>query len=280
MITCRNFLFAFCIAGVLFDSCQATRVAPARMMASPQSPAVEKAPNIQIHAQLFLVNDSMTMIPGVAMEFRCKLPDSTIQTWRDTSRSNGSFQVSLPSGCSCQVKLSKEAQEFASSFTTASDSTDRVASGQNFYIHYIEMEEELPFFSVGFDLNQATIKSESLPRINNFVSLFLKSSNHPAVVVEGHTDPLEAPRGQLKGEQYQYKLGLARAKAVCAYLVNKGIERNTLFVTSYGGQRPVAPSTSPEYRRVNRRAELKGMPLNEIRGRQYHTIPYLKTLAR
>jgi chemotaxis protein MotB len=101
------------------------------------------------------------------------------------------------------------------------------------------------------------------------------------VIITGHTDsiPLEAP-------PYYSNWGLsgARALAVLSYLEAKGISGRRLSVYGMGSSRPIAPNSTEEGRRINRRVEitivgevpedvdLKG--LKQTRGEWFRSIFY------
>jgi chemotaxis protein MotB len=101
------------------------------------------------------------------------------------------------------------------------------------------------------------------------------------VIITGHTDsiPLEAP-------PYYSNWGLsgARSLAVLSYLEAKGISGSRLSIYGMGSSRPIAPNSTEEGRRMNRRVEitivgevpedvdLKG--LKQTRGEWFRSIFY------
>ncbi len=100
----------------------------------------------------------------------------------------------------------------------------------------------------------ATAKAKLLPRSNlllNQIAQVLK--NHPEigkVTVEGHTDNVGTPETNLK-------LSKARAEAVKAYLIGKGVQGSRVEAKGFGGDQPVESNTSKEGREANRRVEFK-----------------------
>jgi OOP family OmpA-OmpF porin len=70
------------------------------------------------------------------------------------------------------------------------------------------------------------------------------------VEVIGHTDNAGSRAGNLS-------LSAARAEAVKAYVVGKGIRAEAIAVSGEGPDRPVADNRSPEGRARNRRIEFK-----------------------
>jgi outer membrane protein OmpA-like peptidoglycan-associated protein len=101
---------------------------------------------------------------------------------------------------------------------------------------------------VHFDTGKTTIKAESLPLLDQVVTM-LNSSARLKLNVEGHTDN--------KGvDADNQKLSEGRAKAVMAYLVGKGIAAARLASAGFGASKPVADNRSDEGRAKNRRVEL------------------------
>ena len=71
---------------------------------------------------------------------------------------------------------------------------------------------------------------------------------HVEIQIEGHCDE----RGTL---EYNLLLGERRAKAVKAYLVQRGVQPEVLHTISYGEERPIDPEGSDVAFSKNRRAQ-------------------------
>ena len=106
------------------------------------------------------------------------------------------------------------------------------------------------FRNIGFDLNKATVKSESEPILDE-VAAYLKANPNVKMEIQGHTCNLGTAA-------YNLKLSDRRAAAVKAYLIkDKAIKANRLETKGYGLTRPVAPNDKEENRARNRRVEFK-----------------------
>jgi outer membrane protein OmpA-like peptidoglycan-associated protein len=81
--------------------------------------------------------------------------------------------------------------------------------------------------------------------------LYKVLKNNPELYVEvaGHTDSIGDNEANLK-------LSQLRADAIKNYLVNKGIDPKRFFTVGYGEEFPIAPNTTEEGRKQNRRTEI------------------------
>lgn len=101
---------------------------------------------------------------------------------------------------------------------------------------------------VNFATDQAEVLPDSLPQIDEIVAL-LEADPALRLTIEGHTDdtgPAERNR----------TLARARAEAVVALVVARGIAADRLEAAGYGPDRPVADNATEEGKAQNRRVEL------------------------
>lgn len=101
---------------------------------------------------------------------------------------------------------------------------------------------------VFFDTDKSTIQERSFKLLDDVAALLVANPKVGPIVVEGHTDstgPAELNR----------ELSLERAKAVKAYLVEKGVAAERLEPKGFGPDRPAQPNTTEEGREANRRVE-------------------------
>ena len=82
------------------------------------------------------------------------------------------------------------------------------------------------------------------------LSTFLQTNPTVKVEISGHTDD----KGDAAANQ---ALSQKRAQAVVTYLTKAGIEPTRIRAVGYGKTRPLAPNTTDENRRLNRRIEWK-----------------------
>ena len=103
------------------------------------------------------------------------------------------------------------------------------------------------FVNIEFDLNEATIKEGSLPRISEVADAMTRFPDMQ-LEIRGHTDDQGT-------EEYNQKLSERRAQAVAETLIDMGVSRLRLAVKGFGESRPLVPNDSDENRRKNRRTE-------------------------
>jgi outer membrane protein OmpA-like peptidoglycan-associated protein len=109
---------------------------------------------------------------------------------------------------------------------------------------------ELRLQDVRFDTNQATLKAESYPILDE-VGAILSKWPQLRIEIGGHTDSQGA-------ETYNQGLSERRAKAVLDYLGSKfSIQTDQYMVKGYGESAPIASNDTPEGRARNRRVVFK-----------------------
>ncbi|MGA9324808.1 MAG: OmpA family protein [Salegentibacter sp.] len=113
-----------------------------------------------------------------------------------------------------------------------------------------EVVSELNEYSntILFDLNKATIRSESEEALDNIADI-MKEYPNTVFHIGGHTDSTGSA-------QYNLKLSKERAASVKDYLTNHGIPANRLTSEGYGEEQPIATNSTAAGRQENRRVEI------------------------
>jgi outer membrane protein OmpA-like peptidoglycan-associated protein len=129
---------------------------------------------------------------------------------------------------------------------TAKDALDRANAAHKLaegkFLYQVVLSDD----SVKFPVNVHDLSPEAKSRLGELAER-LKSENRSVYLeIQGHTDA----RGS---DDYNDKLGEARAEAVRRYLNQQGIALNRMSTISYGKGTPVAPNDTPEGRAQNRR---------------------------
>jgi outer membrane protein OmpA-like peptidoglycan-associated protein len=105
---------------------------------------------------------------------------------------------------------------------------------------------------LAFDAGKGTVQKRSVPLLDNLGAVLVE---HPELRlrIEAHTDSLGKPEVNLA-------LSQARADAVKAALVARGVDAGRLTAQGFGGERPDDTNDTPEGREHNRRVELLLVP--------------------
>jgi len=104
------------------------------------------------------------------------------------------------------------------------------------------------FRSVYFDFGDYTISSEMENAMNNNIKVAMSSSSK--IKIEGNCD-------EFGTDEYNYALGLKRAKAVKDSLVSQGIASDKTVIVSFGESSPVCTEPNDSCYDRNRRVDLR-----------------------
>jgi outer membrane protein OmpA-like peptidoglycan-associated protein len=103
-------------------------------------------------------------------------------------------------------------------------------------------------YIVYFDTDKSNLKSDAIPELDK-VHDFLKKNPSYGIKIAGYTDSDGTrDRNQVISD--------SRAKAVAAYLVNKGITNTRTLARGYGQSDPLNGNATEEEKRLNRRVEI------------------------
>ena len=123
----------------------------------------------------------------------------------------------------------------------------RIAKGGVKYYDRVLSEGKIIVNGIKFDVNKATLKSESMGPINRIYKLMVKNPDIK-FSVEGHTDSDGSDESNLK-------LSKERAKTVMDKLISMGIDKSRLKYTGFGESKPIDNNSTPEGKANNRRVE-------------------------
>lgn len=99
-----------------------------------------------------------------------------------------------------------------------------------------------------FETNKSTLMSEHFVTLNSIVD-FLVTHPTRSVRISGHTD-------NTGNESHNLTLSQKRADVVAEYLVDNGVAIKRVESTGMGSSKPIAPNTTDEGRKKNRRVEV------------------------
>ena len=107
-------------------------------------------------------------------------------------------------------------------------------------------KEQTAFEDIYFAFDKSTIEPEAREILKRLAGLLGSNKNY-SLVVEGHCDE----RGTV---EYNLALGQRRADAAMKYLVDLGLDKESIKTITYGKERPLDPGHDEEAWAKNRRA--------------------------
>ncbi|MDM8159470.1 OmpA family protein [Labilibaculum sp. K2S] len=167
-----------------------------------------------------------------------------------SDRKDGSYLVCLPSDR--EYIFSAEADDYlfySKHFEMLNDQGKSTPQQLDIFLDKIEKGKEIVLRNVFFDIDSWDILSKSeieLTRLYDLLAAYPKLK----IEIAGHTDNTGT-------EDYNLNLSNNRAKAVCDYLISKGIDAARLSFKGYGASHPIADNETEEGRSLNRRTEFK-----------------------
>ena len=106
---------------------------------------------------------------------------------------------------------------------------------------------------VTFDFGKADLKPQFYPALNN-VAATLAQYNQTIVEVAGHTDSIGS-------DAVNQRLSEQRAASVGNYLIGQGLVRERFEIVGMGKNYPIASNETDSGRALNRRVEIRVLPL-------------------
>ncbi len=108
---------------------------------------------------------------------------------------------------------------------------------------------------VTFDFGKANLKPQFYPALDQ-VAASMAEYNQTIVEISGHTDSVGS-------DEANQRLSEQRAGSVSNYLAGKGLMRERFEVVGMGERYPVASNDNDSGRAVNRRVEIRVVPLTQ-----------------
>ena len=172
---------------------------------------------------------------------------------------NGEYEIRLPAGHLYGVRA--EAPDRISenqNLDLRNITNDQVITNKDFTLDPIQLatvEENVTLVlnNIFFDFDKTFLKPESFPELNRIITV-MKEKSGMQIEIAGHADATGP-------ETYNLRLSEKRARSVVKYLTGEGISENRISVVYLGEAKPVAPNTTVDGRRRNRRVEFKILKL-------------------
>lgn len=109
--------------------------------------------------------------------------------------------------------------------------------------------------NVTFDFAKADIRP-NFYQVLNSVAIVLNKYNRTLIDINGHTDSIGS-------DEANRKLSLKRAEAVAQYLAGQRVIPQRMAINGFGEAQPIAPNNTDQGRALNRRVEIRIVPLRQ-----------------
>lgn len=106
------------------------------------------------------------------------------------------------------------------------------------------------FASIYFDFNKYNIKNKMKKEIQANANLLNSAENiNSKILLEGNCD-------EIGSKAYNYNLGLKRANSVKSALISSGVNKDRIYIKSYGKTKPICFNNTKSCHQKNRRVDL------------------------
>ncbi len=184
-----------------------------------------------------------------------RLPDGEELGVTESDPETGEYEIRLPAGALYGVRAEATGKISENQNLDLRDvDSDQIVDNRDFrlapiQVSSVEENVTLVLNNIFFDFDNATLKPESFPELDRIIKL-MNEKGSMQIEIAGHADATGP-------QSYNLKLSERRARSVVQYLTSKGISLNRIAVVFYGEEKPIAPNTTVEGRRKNRRVEFK-----------------------
>lgn len=209
-------------------------------------------PSVIVRGRIIDATNGKAMGAKIVYE---RLPDGKELGIAQADPATGEYELRLPGGQLYGIRAEAADRISENQNLDLRDVTkDAVIPDKDFTLDPIQVSTvtenvTLVLNNIFFDFDQATLKPESFPELNRIAGL-MKEKSTMEIEITGHADATGP-------EAYNLKLSEKRARAVVNYLAKQGVGEARLSVAFLGESKPIAPNTTADGRRKNRRVEFK-----------------------
>jgi outer membrane protein OmpA-like peptidoglycan-associated protein/tetratricopeptide (TPR) repeat protein len=160
----------------------------------------------------------------------------------------GNYLTTLPAGKDYAFNVTRKGYLFYSdNFSLSTNHVDSVYN-KDILLQPLQTGAAIILKNIFFDTKKTVLKTESIAELDKVV-LLLYDNPKLKIQISGHTDNVGLAKDNLL-------LSNNRAKAVTAYLLQKGILASRLIAKGYGSTKPLADNKTESAKALNRRTEL------------------------
>ncbi len=159
-------------------------------------------------------------------------------------------EVDMTKGNQQKVEKADTTASNMNSMNSDQSSSDMNSNDISYKIAQLEQEAKI----IHFDFDKYNIREDQKPLVSQDADLVNSDmAKDFSVKLEGNCD-------EWGSDEYNYALGLKRAKSVKSALEALGVNGNRLMIISYGKSNPVCSEHTKECWAKNRRVEFKFLP--------------------
>ncbi len=148
------------------------------------------------------------------------------------------------------TKVSAMSNSMDTSTNQTANNMNANGNDVNYKIAQLEQKTKI----IHFDFDKYNIREDQKPLVEEDANIVNSDDAKDfSVKLEGNTD-------EWGTDEYNYALGLRRAKSVKSALVTLGVDANRLMIISYGESNPVCTEHNKACWAKNRRVEFKFLP--------------------
>jgi outer membrane protein OmpA-like peptidoglycan-associated protein len=212
----------------------------------------------EINLDLFLESEKLVTVTGIVMDKNSSKPfapaskinvvftgPSPVAATIDTLTSK--YEVRLQPGSSYAISASAPNCVPVYESIDLTNASRGATVNRDLTLATIEVGQAVRLNNIFFESGKAVLKKESFPELDRVYD-FLKQNEAIKVEIAGHTD-------NVGNAAFNQTLSKARAEAVAAYVIKKGIAKERLQAQGYGMTKPVATNATKEGKAQNRRVE-------------------------
>lgn len=203
---------------------------------------------------------SLTVFKGITIDAISRKPveaqieitdnatGSVIETFT-TNSATGKFIITLNSGKNYGIAVKAPGYLFHSENFDIPEGSDDNLVNKVIELKNIKVGSKIALRNIFFDVNKATLRSESNAELERLVKL-MKDVPNLKIEISGHTD-------NTGSATLNETLSQQRAEAVVLYLKQKGIAATRMTAKGYGSNRPIASNATEDGKQQNRRTEFE-----------------------
>lgn len=165
-----------------------------------------------------------------------------------TSKEDGKFIVSLPSGKDYALTIKKDGYLFHSENFNIPEEQEYMEIKKDIALVKIEKDMKIVLRNVFFEYGSSTLQPQSYRELDRVIKI-LQENPKLKVEISGHTD-------NQSSRDFNMKLSEERAKSVVNYLA-KDIPLERMSSVGYAFDQPIADNDTEEGKAQNRRVEFK-----------------------